>query len=91
MVQDANHTLSSRRDAREQEQLIATAANMTMEFAKPIIRFQSDLLNTLASSAQVFAKIYEQQADAVSRQVREQLSSSAGYGGSTGYTGRTAE
>jgi ABC-type uncharacterized transport system involved in gliding motility auxiliary subunit len=68
---EANHSLPSRRDSREQEQLITQTATVAIEMAKPYIRFQSELLSAWANSSQVFARIYERQAETFTQLAQE--------------------
>lgn len=65
MVDKANHSLESRRDAREQEQLIAQSTRAGIDLVKPLVRFQTDMMVACANGLTAWTRMCVVQTEAL--------------------------
>lgn len=63
MERDVNHSLSSRRETRDQQELAAQPLNISLDLAKVAMRFQAELLTTWANNIQMLTRAWVNQLD----------------------------
>jgi hypothetical protein len=64
-MQDVNHTIDSRRLARDQEARLAASANSFFYFAKPFVQYQSAILRQFSDYCELIVRNVDKGLDAI--------------------------